>query len=1225
MASSSSSSDSFISPQSNKYDVFISFRGADVRTSFLSHLHEALLRKHVKAFVDENLDRGEDISSSLLTIIEQSYVSLVVFSENYAFSPWCLDELVKIIECRKSMGQIVLPVFYRVNPTDVQELTGCFGVALARQREEFKDSLYRVENWCQALKETAEMSGLVSQNIQSDSILIGKIVTCILEKLDQVFPVETCNDGLVGIDSHVKYVESLLCLDLADVRFVGIWGMGGMGKTTIAAKIFDRISSQFCSLCFVGDVREKLHNCSRPDCLQREVLFQLLGKEVSNVGRPVSLSSSIRKMLSRRKVLIVLDDVSDLKQMEILIGNVTDYGPGSRIIMTGRDKQLFNNVGAEIYEVKGLKDKEALCLFCMHALKHNRLDEEFASLSKKAVRYAQGIPLALKVLGSNLYGKTAEEWEDELGKLEQTSDERMMKILRISYDALSRDEKEIFLDITCFYKGKDRVHVERLLGTHGTKMGISRLADKSLISISFNKIYMHDLLQQMGKDIICEENQIGKRSRLWKPKDIYYVFTKDKGTEAIQGISLDVSKIRDLELRPTAFRRMHNLRLLNFYKSFHSEIEVRFPKGLRYLPDELRFLYWYQFPSKSLPLNFNPENLVELHMPNSQLKELWTGVQNLENLKLLDVHDSLELIRIPDLSRALNLDVLDLSWCRSLVEIPSSATYLNKLTEMYLSYCESLSSLPSFLHLRRLKFLSLCGCSKITELPKLPCFIRELLLHGTALAEVPSSVGHLTQLSQFYLGYSRETNYNADTVRQLNHYVRLPQFSYSTSGSPKSITYGISTIEELPESICRLKYLVKLDISCCVSLHSLPDNLGDLEYLEKLIACGTGIKRLPDSICNLKHLILLDVSNCANLLGLPENLGSSESLEELIAFRTGVKEIPSSMFQLIELRILNLAGCGSLMFPCEMGVFPFPSLCSVSLESCGLLEFPSSLCSVASLELLRLSGNNFESIPESIKQLSYLTLLDISDCMRLEYLPELPISLTELSAANCTSLRVSNRSFQLMEEPLMYLLLDLSNCSNLDENDVDKIMDHLLAIKLPRKTSQGCIRLCIPGGEVPKKIMYRNPNGFNLSFPLRKPEAMNFLGLHLCAVYDPKVYPDCSSIGCKLYFSDDSGHSHDVTCCHWFEGLSPLLYSDMELANMGVRCHSEHFFLWFIPAEMVWESQISYTVQEQNEKSEMFVEFFAEDCHGGRRNDVITECGVHLMFGDGEEQQEEED
>ncbi|XP_058003897.1 disease resistance protein RPV1-like [Hevea brasiliensis] len=137
MASSSSSSSS-INPQRKKYDAFISFRGADIRDGFLSHLYEALNRKQICTFKDENLDRGEETSPALLKTIENSMVSIVIFSENYAFSPWCLDELVKILECQETTGQIVLPVFYQVDPTDVQELTGRFGDALLQIKKKKK-------------------------------------------------------------------------------------------------------------------------------------------------------------------------------------------------------------------------------------------------------------------------------------------------------------------------------------------------------------------------------------------------------------------------------------------------------------------------------------------------------------------------------------------------------------------------------------------------------------------------------------------------------------------------------------------------------------------------------------------------------------------------------------------------------------------------------------------------------------------------------------------------------------------------------------------------------------------------------------------------------------------------------------------------------------------------------------------------------------------------------
>ena len=339
------------------------------------------------------------------------------------------------------------------------------------------------------------------------------------------------DDGLVGIKSRMKDIESLLCNESTDVRILGIWGMPGIGKTTVASKIFDLISSQFESQCFVANVREKLQKRTL-DCLQDEILSKLLRSDSNAVGIPIKFSSSVRRQLVRKKVLLVLDDVNDSEQIEFLVGAADIFGPGSRIVITSRDKQVLGSEGAEIFEVKALNNHEALQLFSLHAFRQNPPTEVYMKLAKRATLYAQGIPLALKVLGSNLCNRSAEEWEDELKKLEGVSDKKIEKILRISYEDLDYNEKQIFLDIASFFKWEDIAYVESVLGSCGlyARIGISRLLDKSLITIDGKgKLGMHDLLQQMGKDNVRQEciNNPRKRSRLWMPRDIYNVLTKD--------------------------------------------------------------------------------------------------------------------------------------------------------------------------------------------------------------------------------------------------------------------------------------------------------------------------------------------------------------------------------------------------------------------------------------------------------------------------------------------------------------------------------------------------------------------------------------------------------------------------------------------------------------------------------------------------------------------------
>jgi hypothetical protein len=142
-----------------RYDVFLSFRGDDTRHSFISHLHQALVHKGITTFIDdEQLRSGEEISPALLKAIEGSRISIVVFSENYASSKWCLDELLEIVKCKETKGQIVLPVFYKVDPSDVRHQKKSFKKSLAKHEERFKNDI-KVQSWKAVLTEVANLSG----------------------------------------------------------------------------------------------------------------------------------------------------------------------------------------------------------------------------------------------------------------------------------------------------------------------------------------------------------------------------------------------------------------------------------------------------------------------------------------------------------------------------------------------------------------------------------------------------------------------------------------------------------------------------------------------------------------------------------------------------------------------------------------------------------------------------------------------------------------------------------------------------------------------------------------------------------------------------------------------------------------------------------------------------------------------------------------------------------
>ncbi|XP_028765368.1 TMV resistance protein N-like [Neltuma alba] len=243
MASSSPFSSSWT------YDVFLNFRGPDTRRVFTAPLCEALRQSGIHAFMDDDIERGEEISASLEQAIERSRIAIVIFSPFYAYSRWCLDELLKIMECRRTQDQVVIPMFYNVDPSDVRKQRRTYGEQMKRHRQRWleRNETYfslsfhgsEVIRWEEALTAVANIAGFDSANPHK-SDLIKDIVEAVSEKLDagQLFVV----DHPVGIESRVHE----LTIEWSQRKpekalIIGLWGMGGVGKTTVAKAIYNKI------------------------------------------------------------------------------------------------------------------------------------------------------------------------------------------------------------------------------------------------------------------------------------------------------------------------------------------------------------------------------------------------------------------------------------------------------------------------------------------------------------------------------------------------------------------------------------------------------------------------------------------------------------------------------------------------------------------------------------------------------------------------------------------------------------------------------------------------------------------------------------------------------------------------------------------------------------------------------------------------------------------------
>ncbi|XP_030466169.1 disease resistance protein RPV1-like [Syzygium oleosum] len=925
------------------YEVFLSFRGVDTRRGFTDHLYSKLIDAGIEVFKDdENLHAGGEIKPELIEAIKRSRISIAILSKDYASSKSCLMEVVQMWECRKSNGQTIVPIFYDVSPSDVKHQAGDFETSFHQHEKDGVNS-NTIKTWKEVLRQIGGLSGYHREIVNGghESQLVKEVlrrVRQVLKKDDQVV-----TEKLVGFDLHVQEMMRKLgvvyndgqAIEVCgqDVRVVGICGMPGVGKTTLAKVVFNKMHMLFDECSFLEGIN------SKGVMFSQEMLIADLQKE-----KPAPLKSSdegtkkIASLFNVMKVLIVLDDVHEIEQTKALAEKLSWFGPGSRIIVTTDVRNVldgFNDGPAEEYKVEPMRYHHALQLFRKHAFQGNALQDvsDYDPLSIDIVKAIGGLPSAIVDAASYLCANKDDIriWRETLNLLKEDQGNKVESAFKDSYESLDVRTREIFLDIACFFIGKD-VRIPSYMWEacdYYPARGIKRLREINFLEIGENnELRMHDLLRDFGRKLV-ERKDLHERCRFWNHSDALSILKDSKGTGTVEGIGLTVEEGCTVCFTCEEFHKMSNLRYLRLDRAnIQGNTENLLPN--------LRWLEWRACRLISELGNMHLKKLAILDLSWSSVTEdsrVWRQImEKVEELKVLNLQGCVQLPASLNFRAPINLEILILEDCTQLSQIG-----------------------PFISNLKNLSSLNLRKCCRVKQLPQELCCmksLRELLIDGTGIHRICFPEGSLENLEILSVC-------DCQYLQDISTIGRLRNLS--------SLALDGADIDGLPNTVGFLQKLRRLSLRNCWKLGKLPTSIGKLELLEVMDLSYTGIMKMPRSIKDLRNLKTLKMAHTP-LRNFPENIVNLENLEEIdfSCCRSLEGEVRCDISGLSSLRILRLSS--SVVAGLPMSICHLSRLQTLDILDCDQLralpKLPSSLLSLV-------WGSKEMTVPD----LSYLTNL----------------------------------------------------------------------------------------------------------------------------------------------------------------------------------------------------------------------------------------------------------